>query len=146
MPTSCSTLVRNAITTITNADTTMRTLCGRTTNLILPWRTAVAAQKPVIAYQLAANNRTGGIGDQRRVQVLTAAFAEGTGAQAKVEAMTQRLREILTPTAFQALTPSLDAVVLELTDRDGDDDGDDTSPTATARSDLDLLIKVTAPQ
>lgn len=145
MATSCSTLVRNAVTAIANADATLRTLCGRSTRIMVPWKTAAAAQKPVIAYLLSSNVRTGGTGDRRRVQVLTAAFAEGTGAQAKAEAMTQRLREILTPPALQA--QGLDGEVLEATDRDAsDDDVDEKSPTARARSDLDLLIRVTAPQ
>lgn len=124
----------------------MRTLCGRTTNLMLPWRSAITATKPVLALMVTANNRIGGIGDRRAVQCIAAAFAEGTGAQAKADDMTQRLREILTPTAFQALTPSLDAVLVDVTDRDGEDVVESDSPTLVARSDLDFIVWVTAPQ
>lgn len=142
MPTSASTLVRTAVTTIANGDTTLQSLCGRTTRILVPWRTAAGATKPVIAYLLSANVRTGGKGDRRRVQLLTAAFAEGNGARTKVEALTQRLREILTPDAF--LAQGLDAEVIEATDREGADE-DITTPTSIERHDLDLLIRASAP-
>jgi len=141
--TSYSTSVRTAIQAIGNADATLRTLTGKTSNIILSWNSAVAASKPVIALMVSANNRIGGDGDRRSVQVLLAAFAEGNGAHAKVEAMTQRVREILTPAAFQA--QGVDAAVIDATDRDVNDDTL-TSPTLTERSDLDLIIVGSAPQ
>ena len=146
MPTSCTALVRNAVKTIANADTTLRTLTGKTSLILLPWETAVAATKPVGAIMVSANNRVGGDGDRRRVQVLIGWFAEGTGAQAKVDALTQRTREMLTPAAFQGLTPSLDAFVREATDRDGVGEVSDTVPTNVASSLLDLIVELSAPQ
>lgn len=145
MATSCTTLVRNALKAIADGDATLRALTGRTSNILVRWKTPLEAPKPVLACLVAHNGRTGGTGDRRRVQVLVAAFAEGTFAQATAEAMTQRLREIVTPPALQAR--GLDGEVIEAVDRDGVDDSTDAkSPTAVGRSDLDLLIRVTAPQ
>ena len=146
MATSCTALVRNGIKTIANADTTLRSLTGKTSLILLPWETAVTAVKPVGAIMVSANNRVGGDGDRRRVQVLIGWFAEGTGAQSKVDALAQRTREMLTPTAFQALTPTLDAFVREAIDRDGVGEVVDTVPTTIASSLLDLIVELSAPQ
>jgi hypothetical protein len=147
--TSYTKLIRNGLRTIADADTTLRTLTGRTTRILVPWSTIGTATKPVLVCMVSANNRIGGDGDKRRVQVLVAAFAEGTGAQTKVDDMIQRVREMLTPAAFQALTPTLDAWVAEKTDRDGGDESaadSTTTTTNTARADLDLIIEGSAPQ
>jgi hypothetical protein len=95
---------------------------------------------------VSANNRQGGTGDRRRVQVLIGWFAEGTGAQAKVDALVQATREALTPAAFQALTPTLDAVITDYTDRDGTGEVDVTTPTNIASAQLDLIVELSAPQ
>jgi hypothetical protein len=143
--TNVQTRVRDALKAIVNADTTMRTLCGRSSLLMVSWRTALAGQKPVLAVMIDPNIRIGGIGDRRRVTALCAGFAEGNGAQAKAEALTQRLRELVTPPAFQA--QGLDAFVAwgDAQEREIDpDDGTDT-PTRVAQSQIDLPIILTAP-
>lgn len=145
MPTSCTKLVRNGVKTIVTADTTIQSLTGKTSLILLPWESALVATKPIGAIMVSANNRQGGTGDRRRVQVIIGWFAEGNGAQGKVDDLTQRTREILTPAAFQALTPALDAVVLELTDRDGTGEADAT-PTNIASSQLDFIVEIPAPQ
>lgn len=146
MATSCTALVRNGIKTIVNADSTLRTLTGKTSLLLLPWEAAIVATKPAGAIMVSANNRIGGTGDRRSVLVLIGWFAEGTGAQAKVDALVQATKEALTPAAFQALTPSLDATVMTTTDRDGTGEADATTPTNIASAQLDLIITVSAPQ
>jgi hypothetical protein len=146
--TSCSALVRNGIKTIANADTTLRTLTGKTSLILLPWETALAAVKPAGAIMVSANNRAWGLGDRRRVQVLIGWFAEGNGAQTKVDALVQRTREMLTPAAFQALSPALDAFVRwgDSGDRDGIDEADATTPTNIVSAQLDLVVELSAPQ
>lgn len=147
MATSNSKSIRSALITIANADATLRTLCGRTTNIMVSWRSALTATKPILAVMIAANNRIGGDGDKRKVLALIGAFAEGTGAQAKADDLIQRCREIYTPAAFQL--QSLDAAVLwsEASDRESsDDDLSTTTATNIARVDLDLPIIVNAAQ
>jgi hypothetical protein len=146
--TSCTALIRNGIKTIANADTTLRSLTGKTSLILLPWETALTAVKPAGAIMVSANNRVGGSGDRRRVQVLIGWFAEGNGAQAKVDALVQRTREVLTPAAFQALTPSLDAFVRwsDSADRDGINETDATTPTNIVSAQLDLIVELSAPQ
>lgn len=146
MPSSNSKSVRNALKTIANADTTLRTLCGRTTNLMVTWKSALTAAKPILAVMIAANNRIGGDGDKRKVLALIGAFAEGTGAQGLADDLIQRCREIYTPAAFQG--QGLDAAVVwsEASDRETDDDLTTTTATNLARVDLDLPIIVNAAQ
>ena len=151
MATSFSTLVEAGVTAIANADGpqstpgTLRYLCNRASRIIVPWKTAAEAAQPGIAMVLVSNTPTGGTGDRRRVQLQFSAFAQGTGARARVQAMTQRLRELLKPPAFQA--QGLDAEVLQAIDRDASDgEIDDTSPKMKARWDLDVLLRGTAPQ
>jgi hypothetical protein len=143
--TNVQTLVRSALKAIVNGDATMQTLCGRSTLLLVSWRTALAAQKPVGAVMIDSNVRISGLGDRRRVTALCAWFAEGDGAQAKAEALTQRMRELVTPPAFQA--HGLDAFVAwgDAQEREIDpDDGSDTV-TRVAQSQLDLPIILSAP-
>jgi hypothetical protein len=146
LATSCTALVRNGIKTIANADTTLRTLTGKTSLILVPWETVAATSKPVGAIMVSANNRVGGDGDRRRVQVLIGWFAEGNGAQAKVDALVQRTREMLTPAAFQALTPALDAVAFDFVDRDGINETDVTTPTNIVSAQLDMIVELSAPQ
>jgi hypothetical protein len=145
-------LLRTGIKTIANADGpvgtagTLMNLCNRSTLIMVDWRTIATATPPVLAIMVAVNPRIGGDGNKRRATVLVGAFAEGTGAQAKVENLVQRVKEILTPARFQALTPSMDCVVLDATDRDPGDDFATDEPTHRASSHLDLVIVGNAPQ
>jgi len=149
--TSFDTLLETGIRAIANADGpqatpgTLRYLCGRDTRIIVPWKTAADAAQPGIAMTIVSNVPTGGTGDRRRVQLQFSAFAQGSGARARVQAMTQRLREILKPPAL--LAQGIDGEVLEFTTRDGTDgEVDDASPKAKARWDLDAVLRGTAPR
>jgi hypothetical protein len=83
-----------------------------------------------------SNTMTGGTGVRREVAVQATAVAEGNGAQTTAEAMTDRLRTILTVSAFAA--QSLDAVLLFDTERQ--DDAEAAALTARGRADLDLTL------
>lgn len=142
MATSELTTLRRAIVTILSADATIRTLCGRTSGLVVLWDSIAAAKRPVIAYMTAASVRTGGAGHRRRVTVLLAAFAQGNTSQDLVEALTRRVREILTNPAFKA--QGIDATVVSTTER-STSEVEDGGLSQESRHDLDLTILLTAP-
>lgn len=142
MPTNEVTTVRNAVVALLSADATMRTLCGRTGGIVVPWGTVASAKRPVLAYLLSSNAGIGGAGNRRSVQVFLGAFAQGNGAMDTVEALTRRAREVLTHTAF--MTQGLDAIVITADERAGGETEDGTI-SQDARHDCDLTLLLTAP-
>jgi hypothetical protein len=145
MATNEVTSLRNALVALLLADTTLRTITGRTSGFVVTWQTIATATRPVIAYLMTSSVRDGGKGHRRRVQVFLGAYATGNTAQDKVEAMTRRAREVLTKTAFA--TQSVYAEVMEATERGADplSDVDSETQTQEARHDLDLIIEMDAP-
>jgi hypothetical protein len=109
------------------------------------WRRAAKSTKPVIAFQISANTRTGGLGDARRVLVTAAAFAEGNGAQTKAEAMAQRLRELMTPALLIAAGVSGWVDPASYAEREGDAVDEAGAPVDLVRHDIDFVIRATAP-
>lgn len=141
MATNLQTLLRQAIVAIAEADAALQELCGRETGFLVAYRSLGSGRLPQIAFAVSASVRTGGLGDRRRVTVLIAAVAEGNGAQTTAEALTQRLREVLTPAAFAQ--EGLDCGVIDVVERQADDD---TPALSTrGRSDVDLTLLTTAP-
>lgn len=84
-----------AVVTIVTADSTMRTLCGRSTGLIVPWGDIGSATLPVITYQLVNADQVGGLGDVRMVLMTFTAFSEGNNAKANANALMERLEQLL---------------------------------------------------
>jgi hypothetical protein len=146
MPTNAGTLLRRAVFNILNADTTMQALCARDVDVVVPWKTVATAPRPVMAYLRASDNATGGSGDARRVAMLLAAFAEGDGALDTAEALVQRSRELLTATAFEGQGLRAWVVWPEAAERTNDPEDTPTTPGSRVRVDLDLPIRVAAPQ
>jgi hypothetical protein len=142
MATNEVTTLRNAIVALLIADSSMQTLAGRPAGFVVLWDSIATATRPVMAFQIVSSIRVGGSGHRRRVQVLMAAFAQGNGAQDKVEALTRRVREVLTSTALG--TQSIDAIV-SVADESSGGLGEDGLPAQEARHDLTLTIETTAP-
>lgn len=148
MATNEVTTLRKAIVALLLADTTLRTITGRTEGFVITWNSIADADRPVITYLMSPSVRTGGSGHRRRIQVLLGAYAQGNGAYDKAEAMTRRAREILTAPNF-ATQGGLHAEVMEAVERAGDESdglpGTDTSVAQDVRHDLDLIVELSAP-
>jgi hypothetical protein len=142
MATNELTTLRNALYTIINGDSAMQALCGRATGIVVLWRSGLALAAPTVAMLLPSNARIGGDGNRRNVLVLFGCYAYGNGAQDKVEAMTRRIRELLTTTALAG--HSIDAHVFVADERGVDPETVDTS-AQEARHDLDVVIELQAP-
>jgi hypothetical protein len=143
MATNEATTLRNALVAILLADSSLRTITGRTEGFVVTWDSIATAARPCIAYLMTTNNRTGGKAHRRLVQVLLGAYARGNTAQDTAEAMTRRVREALTRAAF--VGQGLEAEVMQSDERGGDAYSDDEAPFQEARHDLDLIIELTAP-
>src|SRR5690242_10014753 len=101
--------VRAAIIAIAEADSTLRTLTGQTSGFVVQFKDVKNAVLPAIAVLLVTVVPVGGNGRPREVHVQLTAVAEGNAAQTTAEAITQRLREVLTTSAFAAR--SLDVLI-----------------------------------
>lgn len=91
---------------------TLQNLAGRATKLAVEWNgltnTPDDIPLPLIAVDFEPFHQTGADGDTRQGWVVFSVFAEGNGAQAKADAMAERIETIITGSAF--LAQALDAV------------------------------------
>lgn len=142
MATNELTTLRNALYTIINSDATLQTLCGRSSGIVVLWRSGLAFTAPVVAMLLPSNVRTGGDGNRRSMFILLGCYAYGNGAQDKVEAMTRRIRELLTTTALAG--QGIDAHAIRADERGADPETTNTL-AQEARHDLALTIEMQAP-
>lgn len=128
-----------AVVAIVNADATMRTLCGRSTGLIVPWQDIGGLTLPVVVYQLVTADQTGGLGDTRLITLTFTAWSEGNHAKANANALMERLEQVL---VFQNLAgQGLDAAEQRWTRR-----GIAESPLGSRnvrRADGDLQVWIT---
>jgi hypothetical protein len=148
--------VKRALVAIVNGSADVQAVTGRTTRNLVQWGSLAGAPRPVLAYHLVVAPQVGGLGDSRQFDLQLSAFADDTASEA-ADSIADRLlgvvEAILTPTAFAACTPPLEAVVIDLTRRDGSGAEADsvsdagtltTPPGAGARADLDVSLDVTA--
>jgi hypothetical protein len=133
---SLVTQIRAAIIAIAEGDAQLRALTDQASGFVRQFRDLKSARLPAIGLFVVSNTMAGGTGTRREVAVQATAVAEGNGAQTTAEAMTDRLRELLTASAFAA--QSLDAVVTFDTERQ--DEAEAAALTARGRADLDLTL------
>ena len=92
-------LIREATKAILDADTTLRTLTGRTSRIVLEKdRVAIGVQLPVLAYDLLTFDEASG----RAVLLLTAIANDSTNAGQKARAMLEAAKNALTAPAYEA--------------------------------------------
>lgn len=129
-------LLSEAVATIIDAAPTVTALTGRASGNIVRWRARKTVAAPRLAYIAGPAEVAGGLGENYEVTLLIRAeAATASAANALVRAAT----EALTPQAFEA--QSCDAVVLETTPDDADDDGDSSNAAlVVAESESIVLI------
>lgn len=145
------TALRHALVAICGADATLRTIMGRTTDILQPWRDGrLDGQTPRLLYAFTPFRQTPQDNDTRRGRIRVTAVAWGNGAIAKCEAMLDRAEALITAGALDAW--GVDAAPL-LLERDYPGTGDGTSSDGKEgsrgieRADLliDLEIQKPAP-
>lgn len=95
-----SVIVLQAIRTICNADTTLRTICGRTTGIVRPWAVLNAESAlPVVLHERISVSAA-----YHRVDVMDVQFSAFGVVPGDADSLVARVVEILNTPAFAALS------------------------------------------
>lgn len=136
-----------AIVTIVNADSGMQALTGRTTRNLVPWGDIASLEAndlvprlPVCAYAVIDASERGGIGDTRDIRLQITAYAAGDNAQAKANAMLERIELGITQPLLFA--QSIDAAPIRRTRRGITEEAPEGIRNLR-RADVDLDLYVT---
>lgn len=145
------TALRQALVAICSADTELRTIAGRTTSILQPWRDGrLDGQEPRLLYAFTPFRQTPQDNDTRRGRIRFTAVAWGNGAIAKCEELLDRVEALITAGALDEQGVNAAPLLLE---RDYPGTGDGTSSDGKEgsrgieRADLliDLEIQQPAP-
>lgn len=142
-------VLRQALKQIVTGDATMRTLCGRSSDLIRPWRTLATAKLPVVTFTFADQAQTGESGEKWETITRLSCWADQqTGGDATIEDMAKRLLAILNYPAFAGLASPpgpLEATIVRLRKlRDVEAMvGDAPIAQGRVRKDVELVIRLT---
>jgi hypothetical protein len=100
-----------ACVSILTADTTLRTLLGRTSRMVIPQKdVGTEMPLPCIVYHYERDVEIGGTGDERFAQLVFEAVCDGNDAPEKAGEIVAAIRRALTYTKFH--TAGIEAYVL----------------------------------
>lgn len=139
---------RTALVSIINGDSALQSLMGRTSQLIVTWKSLRADELPVIVYRSSGLGQTSQNGDTRSGTLFLTAFVDGNNALQRAEAIMARCATILTHAAF--LDHHIDFAPLILAeDSNGDTDdefdaGDREGSRNLERADLEIELTIQA--
>jgi hypothetical protein len=131
--------LRLAIVAIAHGDTALRAIVGRDTGFMIQWNSMrLDGPFPVIAFLLDGFSQTGESDDNREGEIRFSVFAQGPGAQEKVDAIMERLEALYTWNAFDA--QGCDAAPMVLHTDDGPEGEDHEGTRGLERGDLRISI------
>lgn len=132
--------VRRAVVAIVNGDATLATITGHASPQITMWQDLrLDGALPILAYQVVVLGQTPADRDSRTGLLQFSAFATGNGAQATIEAMLERVEQILTALALDG--NGVDGAPVRFIRREEPEDRDGSR--GVRRADLDVELTLT---
>jgi hypothetical protein len=129
---------REATVAIVNADATLQTLCGRSTNLIVPWAAlTLDGALPVIAYQAISAGGTDFFPTRLRTQ-----FSVFGALESVCNAVCARLDALLRNPAYSARSMDVGRDNASPPDRQWPDADPRQDDAAVARADIDITFLI----